>query len=107
MDRTNKRVVNLRYMVDGLHFDAAIDCDWTLHFYGLECQDRQNETPIELFCFDNPEWDIRMIFHKEPEHITNDQQRETTFGGIYNTCANFDEILEETKAWIKEMTNNV
>ena len=33
MDRTNKRVVNLRYMVDGLHFDAAIDCDWTLHCY--------------------------------------------------------------------------
>ena len=108
MDGTNKRVVNLRYMVDGLHFDAAIDCDWTLHCYEFESHDRQNETPIELYCFDKPEWDIRMMFHKEPQgRRTNDQQKYEHFGGIYNTCANFDEILEETKAWIKEMTNNV
>ena len=106
MDRTNKRVVNLRYMVDGLHFDAAIDCDWTLHCYELE--DKRNDvTPIELYCFDKPEWDIRMMFHKEPQgRRTNDQQRDAYSGGIYNTCANFDEILAETKAWIKEMTNN-
>jgi hypothetical protein len=77
-----------------------------LHCYEFESHDRQNETPIELYCFDKPEWDIRMIFHKEPEAIiTNNQQLETS-GGIYNTCANIDEILEETKAWIKEMTNN-
>ena len=106
MNRKNKRIVNLRYMVDGLHFDAAVDCDWTLHCYAFESHDRQDETPIELYCFDKPEWDIRMIFHKEPETIiTNSQQRETTFGGIYNTCANLGEIIKETKAWIKEMTN--
>ena len=49
-----------------------------------------------------------MMFHKDPLcRRTNYQQKDEHFGGIYNTCANFDEILEETKAWIKEMTNNV
>ena len=33
------RVVNVRYIVDGLHFDAAIDCNWQLHCY--------NESPLE------------------------------------------------------------
>ena len=99
------RIVNIGYRCCGYNFDAAVDCDWELHCYD---EKRNDVTPIELYCFDKPEWDIRMMFHKEPQgRRTNDQQKDEHFGGIYNTCANFDEILEETKAWIKEMTNNV
>ena len=89
----NTRVVNLRYKVDGLNFDAAIDCDWQMHDYGLKEQD---VTPIEIYCFDKPEWDIRMIYHKEKNN-----QQSNTFG-ICTTCANFDEIMEETKKWIAQ-----
>ena len=107
MNRKNKRVVNLRYMVNGLYFDAAVDCDWCLHCYDLKEElYKQNKTPIELYCFDKPEWDIRMMYYVEPNNPnSNDQQKDTYFGGIYNTCANLDEIIKETKAWIKEMEN--
>ena len=49
-------------MVCGLHFDAAIDCDWTLHCYG---EREKDVTPIELYCFDHTEWDIRMMLLME------------------------------------------
>ena len=29
------RIVNIKYRCCGLNFDAAIDCDWCLHSYGL------------------------------------------------------------------------
>jgi hypothetical protein len=90
----NKRVVNLRFKVCGLHFDAAIDCDWTLHCYA----DREKDvTPIELYCFDHTEWDIRMMYHEE----RNDQQ--TYKGGLLKTCANMDAIKAEARKWVREM----
>lgn len=101
----NKRIVNLRYMCEGLHFDAAIDCDWTLHFYENEPDERRDVTPIELYCMDRPDWDIHMMYHREPEVYRTNEQQEEFHGGIFNTAANFEEILEETKKWIQEMNN--
>jgi hypothetical protein len=81
-------------MCCGLHFDAAIDCDWTLHCYD---EIEHNVTPIELYCFDRPEWDIRMMYHKE----RNDQQ--TYKDGLFCTCANMDAIKAEARKWVREM----
>ena len=92
----NNRVVNLRFMVCGLHFDAAIDCDWTLHCYP---EREKDVTPIELYCFDHTEWDIRMMFHKE----RNESQRDIAYGGIFKTCADMDEIKAEARKWVREM----
>lgn len=95
----NKRIVNLRFMCCGLHFDAAIDCDWQLHAYGFGKDTPKEETPIELYCFDHKEWDIRMMYHKE----RNDQQNDVAYGGIFNTCADMDEIKDEARKWVREM----
>lgn len=91
----NNRVVNLRFMVCGLHFDAAIDCDWTLHCYP---EREKDVTPIELYCFDHTEWDIRMMYHKE----RNDQQDTYSDGLVLHSSVDFQEILKETRKWIKE-----
>ena len=82
-------------MVCGLHFDAAIDCDWTLHCYP---EREKDVTPIELYCFDHKEWDIRMMYHKE----RNDQQDTYIDGLVLHSSVDFQEILKETRKWIKE-----
>lgn len=95
METKTSRIVNIRYKVKGLHFDAAIDCDWQLHAYSEEEKD---VTPIELYCFDHKDWDIRMIYHKE----RNDQQDEHGDGLILHSSVDFGAILKETRKWIKE-----
>ena len=94
----NKRIVNCRFVCCGLHFDAAIDCDWELHCYGQTEEEKRDATPIELYCFDHKEWDIRMIYHKE----RNDQQGVFSDGLILHSSIDFQEILKETRKWIKE-----
>ena len=94
----NNRVVNLRFKVCGLHFDAAIDCDWQLHAYGFDKDAPKDETPIELYCFDHKEWDIRMMYHKE----RNDQQGTYSDGLVLHSSVDVQEILKETRKWIKE-----
>lgn len=91
----NNRVVNLRFKVCGLRFDAAIDCDWTLHCYS---EHEKDVTPIELYCLDHKEWDIRMMYHKE----RNDQQGTYIDGLVLHSSVDFQEILKETRKWIKE-----
>lgn len=94
MRTKSSRVVNIRYKVNRLRFDAAVDCDWVLHSYDAE----KNVIPIELYCFDHKEWDIRMIYHKE----RNDQQGVFSDGLILHSSIDFQEILKETRKWIKE-----
>lgn len=96
MKRKASRVVNLRYTCEGLRFDAAIDCDWFLHAYGHEGDEMV--TPIELYCFDHPDWDIRMLFYEEHNDVQDSTER-----CFLTTCADMDFILEETRKWIKEM----
>lgn len=95
----NKRIVNCRFKCCGLRFDAAIDCDWQLHCYEEQAKKKQDITPIELYCFDRPEWDIRMMYHKE----RNDQQ-EALYGLLYCTCVDIDAIKKEARKWVREMT---
>lgn len=93
----NTRIVNCRFVCCGLRFDAAIDCDWAMHIYDESAEERKNTTPIELYCFDRPEWDIRMMFHKEK----NDQQGANH--AIYYSCVDIDAIKKEARRWVREM----
>ena len=95
------RIVNLRYIVSGLHFDAAIDCDWQLHLYDVDPEIKKKRVPIELYCFDRTEWDIR-VFYQE---LHNDQIKGKEEGPfLLHTEVELGEIIKETEKWIEEMT---
>jgi hypothetical protein len=105
----NNRIVNIGYVVDGMHFDAAVDCDWQMHAYELKCfghEPNENETPIELYNLDNTNWDIKMIYWKRDDGIRiNYSQKEvkgTYYEPLQHTWCDFDFILQETKKWIEE-----
>lgn len=91
-DKAN--IININFNLNGLHFDAAVDVNWEMHAYDEEQYEEENwskNTAIELYCFDNPDWDIKMIYQK----ATNNE---------YHTLVDFDNIIEETKKWIKQMS---
>ena len=90
--------------MNGLHFDAAIDCNWQLHAYDESPDMMRKRVPIELYCFDHTEWDIKMLYQDLP----NDQP--TRLNGEYymqHTEVQWEEIIEETKKWIEEMTGQI
>ena len=95
---TNKPIiVNINFELDGLHFDAAVDINWEMHAYDEEQYEEENwtkNTAIELYCFDNPDWDIKMIYQ------TFNDSKNTTL----RTIVDFDNIIKETKEWIKQMS---
>lgn len=96
------RIVNLRFSVRGLSFDAAIDCDWKLHCYSEFSQvSRKNIVPIELYCLDMPDWDIKMLFLKGDND--NVCQSSEPYLLLHTSCE-FSEIMEGAKEWITEMT---
>lgn len=97
------RVVNVRYVVDGLHFDAAIDCNWQLHCYGESPSEKNIRVPIELYCFDHTEWDIRMLY----QDLKNDQPASPREYYIQHTEVEWEGIIEETRKWIEEMTGQI
>ena len=78
-------VTNIKYTVNGMLFDAAVDWDWELHLYELE-EKKENVLPIELYNCDIPEYDIRMVYQNGRSSV------------------DFDNIIKKTKEWIKEMT---
>ena len=53
---------------------AAIDCNWQLHAYGESPEVMKKRVPIELYCFDHQDWDIRMLYQDLP----NDQPTHET-----------------------------
>lgn len=92
----NLLVTNIRYTINNLHFDAAVDINWELHAYSDEYFQEEHwrkNTAIEIYCFDNPDWDIKMIY-----------QTPDTENNMHHTIVDFDNIIEETKKWIKEMS---
>lgn len=91
------RIVNIKYCCCGYNFDAAVDCDWQLHAYGFGKEKPENETPIELYNLDEPDWDIRMIYQER----RNDQQ--VSPASFNHTEVDWDNLLKETHKWIREM----
>ena len=91
-----KRIVNIRYTCCGLLFDAAIDCDFALHYYGFSPNDKEAITPIELYCLDRTDWDIKMIY----------QDNTNQHNDVYNhTFVEWENIMLETRSWVEEMTS--
>ena len=92
---TNKpNIVNINFILNGLHFDAAVDVNWEMHAYDEERYEEENwskTTAIELYCFDKPDWDIKMIYQNKKNSTTH-------------TVVDFDNIIEEIKEWIKQMS---
>ena len=91
------RIVNIRYKCCGLNFDAAVDCDFALHYYGFSPDDKEVITPVELYCLDRKDWDIKMIYQdKTNQHNV----------GYNHTFVDWDNIMKETRKWVKEMRKN-
>lgn len=88
------RIVNIKYRCCGYNFDAAVDCDWDLHCYD---EKRNDVTPIELYNLDEPDWDIRMVYQEK----RNDQRKEQL--AINHTKVDWDNLLKETRKWVREM----
>lgn len=87
-------LVNIRYTVDNLHFDAAVDINWELHAYNDSFYKQDNwskTTAIEIYCLDNKNWDIKMIYQKQHNSESH-------------TFVDFENLVEETKKWIKQMS---
>lgn len=87
------RIVNIKYRCCGYNFDAAVDCNWELHCYD---EKRNDVTPIELYNLDE-DWDIRMIYQKK----RNDQNKSEY--AINHTEVDWDNLLKETRKWVREM----
>ena len=92
------RIINVRYTVAGLHFDAAIDCNWQLHCYGESPEVMRKRVPIELYCFDHTEWDIRMLY----QDLSNDQPKSKEEYYTQHTEVDWEGIIKETEEWIEE-----
>lgn len=87
-------IVNIRFTIDNLHFDAAVDINWELHAYNKSSFEEENwskTTAIEIYCLDNTDWDIKMIY-------------QGAINSMSHTFVDFDNLIEETKKWIKEMS---
>lgn len=85
------RIINIRFKCCGYNFDAAVDCDWFLHFYE---EKRGDVIPIELFNFDEPDWDVRVIYQKG----RNDQNEE--YG---HTVVDWSNLIAEARKWVRQM----
>ena len=93
-DSRRLNLVNIRYTVDNLKFDAAVDINWELHAYANSNYEEENwksTTAIEIYCLDNKDWDIKMIYQESHNSESH-------------TFVDFENLIEETKKWIKEMS---
>lgn len=88
------RIVNIRYRCCGYNFDAAVDCDYQLHCYAHEYDDK---VVVELYCFDHPEWDVYWFFYDGQ----NDQRKDRF--AINHSVVDMGVIKSETRKWVKQM----
>ena len=87
------RIVNIQYHCCGYKFDAAVDCDWILHCYE---ETRNGVVPIEVYNLDE-DWDIRIVYQR-----TRNDQNKSEYT-INHTCVDWDNLLKETRKWVREM----
>ena len=99
------RVVNISYMCEGLHFDAAIDCDFDMHPQIGCYRQNSNLVPVELYCFDHKDWDVAVVLYNGENDLQDDYQGiGKRIGSVQlHTFVDMDFILEETRKWIKQM----
>lgn len=88
------KITNLRFNIEGYNIDAAVDNDWFLHCYTEDAFFKQHHTAIELYNFDKPEWDVKVIF------------LEGNLNDSIHTIVDIESLIQEIKTWIKEMKDN-
>lgn len=84
------KITNLRFNIEGYNIDAAVDIDYALHCYPEDEFFKKHHTAIELYNFDEPDWDVKVIYQEQLNTSTN-------------TIVDIDSLIQEIKAWIKEM----
>ena len=89
-------LVNIRYIVDNYHFDAAIDYSGVLGIVN------KNTICIELYNLDD-EWDVKRIYQTK-ENLKNNKDIDGNINTDFNSFVDFDFIIEKTKEWIKQMS---
>lgn len=91
------RIVNLRIKVYKYTFDAAIDCNFTLHHCYRPLTEPVDKVEIELWNF-NTDWKAKVItFRSDKYHLINDHN-----SSICHTRVDYDFIINEIKKWIAE-----
>lgn len=97
------RIVNLRYKINNYQFDAAVDIHYCLHYYEEDNIEKSRKIPIELYNFDKPEWDIKVIFVTNKE-LGFDENQIINYpdSELCHTFVPIDFIIRETMKWIKE-----
>lgn len=88
--------VNIRYIVDNYHFDAAIDYSGGLGIIN------KNTICIELYNLDEY-WDVKRIYQTK-ENLKNNKGINGNINTDFNSFVDFDFIVEKTKEWIKQMS---
>lgn len=103
IDFTNYyHIINLNFKIDNMQFDAAIDINWQMHAYMQDEEEKKDVVPIEIYCFDHPEWDILMIYKKQRKDSIRINDNFGDYPIKYRTkvIVDINEIIEETKKWI-------
>ena len=85
------KITNLRFNIEGYNIDAAVDIDWALHCYTQDEFFKQHHTAIELYNFDEPDWDVKVIYQRCDDKDS------------IHTIVDVDALIQEIKTWIKEM----
>ena len=85
-------IVNLRYKLFGLEFDAAVDIGGILT--GLT--PRRNCVIVEIFCVTHSEWDVRLCMFDAKNDFD-------VCGG--HTFVDLELLMDETYKWMSEKLN--
>lgn len=91
------RIVNLRIKVYKYNFDAAIDCNFTLHNCYKPYTEPTDRVDIELYNFDK-DWDIKVISYADDTFPAINQHNYS----ICHTVVDNKFIIDEIKKWIAE-----
>lgn len=98
MNLQESRIINMRMKVCGHMIDAAIDCDYVLHCYG-EYIRRENTVAVELYCFDQPDWDVEVVYFEG----VNNQAKGDGVGHILRTVVDIEDIRRAARQWVRRM----
>lgn len=102
MNRT--QYINLRFVINEYHIDAAIDINWTLHSYPEDEEFKDNHTAIELYNFDRPEWDVHVIYQEQRNKYETSKIEKDKY--CVNAIVNIENLIQEIKSWIEIKESN-
>jgi hypothetical protein len=93
------QLVNINFILEGFHFDAAVDINYQLHCYDLDEEFMKNHIAIEIYNYDCPDWDVFVIFQESQRSIHRTSFTQKQY--VQRCVVDFNDIIEQTKKWIK------